>query len=213
MTFFLLPLTPIPNAQVPPVSWVHIRQVSFGKSCSIPLRDHWKGVEAFIICWFKKNKKIGEGTGEFFDHVEVLQIWCVFLSSKDFFPQAASRLARSLSQTKCAVKWSKVVFVHFLCFWLPFAMPSKCCLNKGFAQELAYLENVSVYVFTGWFKSNMWVMYCILRWQVCTLYGAHLQPASTPAIAPFCLKLFNSVSASRQQGYWILYFPAHVRCC
>lgn len=215
MTFFLLPLTPIANAQVPPVSWVYIRQVGFGKSCSIPLRDRWKGVEAFIICWFKKKKKKrGKEQRKFLITLKFCKYDVSFSLARTFiFPQAASRLARLLSQTKCAVKWSKVVFVHFLCFWLPFAMPSKCCLNKGFAQELAYLENVSVYVFTGWFKSNMWVMYCILRWQVCTLYGAHLQPASTPAIAPFCLKLFNSVSASRQQGYWILYFPAHVRCC
>lgn len=61
-------------------------------------------------------------------------------------PQAVSRLARLLSQFKCRLKWSKVVFVHALCSQFPFAMLSDCCLHKGFAWDLLQWADVKVYV-------------------------------------------------------------------
>lgn len=132
VTFFLLPLTPIPNAQVPPVSWVHIRQVSFGKSCSIPLRDHWKGVEAFIICWFKKNKKIGEGTGEFLITLKFCKYDVSFSLARTFFPRLQAGWPDRLVRPNVLSNDQKLSLFTFFAF----GCPLQCLLSVVWTKAL-----------------------------------------------------------------------------
>lgn len=162
-----------------------------------------------------KKGKWGKEEGNFLITFKFCKQNVSFSLTRTFIcPQAVSRLARLLSQFKCRLKWSKVVFVHALCSQFPLAMLSNCCLHKGFAWDLLQWADVKVYVLyrAAQCPARKHCTACLGSIHV-SMEEARFQLTEAPPLATFCLKLFHSFFEPSQQGYRILSFPESLSCC